>query len=159
MNPDATGAHRYAFLRGGLEDGDLVVTFRGAGALLGHTLANAITRIEPGLIEPHELTFLGDPYNLEGPHALGPAPLSDGRIVCSYAPTSTVDVDRRGRTTASYDFGLYVVDEALETLTPIYNEPGTDELDAVAVYTRSAPIIPDCPKADLGSTSLLEACV
>lgn len=161
MNPDGTGARRYAFLRGGLEDGggayqphelpdgDLVVTFRGAGSLLGHTLANAITRVEPGPVEPHELRFLGDPYNLEGPHALAPAPLPDGRVVCSYTPTSSVDVDWRGRRTASYDFGLYVVDEAQETLTPVYNEPDTDELDAVAVYPRSAPVIPDTPKANL----------
>ena len=161
MNPDGTGAHRYAFLRGGLEDGggayqphelpdgDLVVTFRGAGSLLGNTLANAIARIEPGPVEPHELRFLGDPYNLEGPHALGPAPLTDGRIVCSYTPTSTVEIDWRGRHTASYDFGLYVVDEKMKTLTPLYNDPDTDELDAVAVYPRSAPVIPDCPKADL----------
>ena len=170
MNPDGTGAHRYAFLHGGLEDGggayqphelpdgdpsgrasgpSLVVTFRGAGSLLGNTLANAITRIEPGLVEPHELRFLGDPYNLEGPHALAPAPLSDGRIVCSYTPTSTVEIDWRGRRTASYDFGLYVVDEAMNTLTPLYNDPDTDELDAVAVYPRSAPVIPDGPNADL----------
>ena len=161
MNPDGTAAHRYAFLRGGLRDGggayqphelpdgDLVVTFRGAGSLLGNTLANAITRIEPGLVEPHELRFLGDPYNLEGPHALAPAPLSDGRIVCSYTPTSTVEIDWRGRHTASYDFGLYVVDEAMNTLTPLYNDPDTDELDAVAIAPRSAPVIPDCPNADL----------
>lgn len=170
MNPDATSARRYAFLRGGLEDGggayqphelpdgdpsgrasgrSLVVTFRGAGSLLGNTLANAITRIEPGLVEPHELRFLGDPYNLEGPHALAPAPLPDGRIVCSYTPTSTVEIDWRGRRTASYDFGLYVVDEALNTLTPLYNEPDTDEVDAVAIYPRTAPIIPDSPNADL----------
>ncbi len=161
MNPDGSGTHRYAFLRGGLRDGggayqphelpdgDLVVTFRGAGSLLGNTLANAIARIEPGLVEPHELRFLGDPYNLEGPHALAPAPLPDGRIVCSYTPTSTVEIDWRGRHTASYDFGLYVVDEALRTLNPLYNDPDTDELDAVAVYARSAPVIPDSPQADL----------
>jgi len=161
MNPDGTDAHRYAFLRGGLRDGggayqphelpdgDLVVTFRGAAALLGNTLANGITRIQPGLVEPHGLRFLGDPYNLEGPHALAPAPLPDGRIVCSYTPTSTVEVDWRGRRTASYDLGLYMVDEKLKTLTLIYNDPNTDELDGVAVYPRSAPIIPDSPKADL----------
>lgn len=161
MNPDGTGAHRYAFLRGGLRDGggayqphelpdgSLVVTFRGAGSLLGNTLANAIARIEPGLVEPHELRFLGDPYNLEGPHALAPAPLTDGRIVCSYTPTSTVEIDWRGRHTASYDFGLYVVDEAMNTLTPLYNDPDTDELDAVVVYPRSAPVIPDSPNADV----------
>ncbi len=162
MNPDATGAHRYAFLWGGLEDGgggvyqphelpdgSLVVTVRGVGALLGHTLANAITRIEPGLVEPHEPHFLGDPYNLEGPHALAPAPLADGRIVCSYTPTSTVETDQQGRLTASFDFGLYVVDEDMSTLAPLYNDPETDELDAVAVYARSAPVIPDCSKADL----------
>jgi len=167
MNPDGIGAGRYAFLRGGLRDGggayqphelpdgDLVVTFRGAGSLLGNTLANAITRIQPGLVEPHELRFLGDPYNLEGPHALAPAPLSDGRIVCSYTPTSTVEIDWQGRHTASYDFGLYVVDEELNTLDAglalhaFYNDPDTDELDAVAVYVRSAPVIPDGPNADL----------
>ncbi len=161
MNPDATGARRYAFLRGGLQDGggayqphelpdgDLVVTFRGAGSLLGNTLANAITRIEPGPVELHKLHFLGDPYNLEGPHALAPAPLTDGRIVCSYTPTSTVEIDWRGRHTASYDFGLYVVDEEMNALSPLYNDPETDELDAVAVYPRSAPVIPDSPNADL----------
>ena len=176
MNPDGTGAHRYAFLRGGLEDGggayqphelpngDLVVTFRRAGSLLGHTLANAITIIQPGPVESHELHFLGDPYNLEGPHSLAPAPLPDGRIVCSYTPTATVEVDPIGRTTASFDFGLYVTNETLTALMPLYNRPDTDELDAVVIYSRSAPVIPDCadadditddPTNDLGYTALM----
>ncbi len=161
MNPDASGASRYAFTRGGirdgggihqpreLPDGDLVVTFRGSGGLLGHTLVSAITRIKPAPAAPYNLRFLGDPNKLEAPHAMAPAPLADGRIVCSYTPTAEMKVDWRGRRTAEYDFGLYVVDEAMKTLALVYNEPGTDELDAVAVYPRSATILPDGPKADL----------
>ncbi len=44
---------------------------------------------------------------------------------------------------------FYEVDEELKTLTFLYNEPETDELDAVAVYPRSATVIPDSPNADL----------
>jgi hypothetical protein len=125
-----------------------VVTFRGNSSLLSHTLANAVTRIKPGLVDFHKLDFLGDPFELEAPHALAPAPLSDGRIVCSYTPEASLEVDKQGRTTASYDFGLYVANKSLKRLTLVYNDPDTDELDAVIVRSRNLPVIPDCPDAD-----------
>lgn len=176
MNPDASDAERYAFLHGGLKDGggayqprefpngSLAVTFRGAGSLLGDTLANAVTRILPGPAEPHRLIFLGNPFELEGPHALGPAPLPDGRIVVSYTPTSTIETDPQGRRIAHFDFGIYIADETLGMVTPLYNEDDTDELDAAIVIERSAPIIPDGPDSDfitddpatdLGTTAIM----
>jgi hypothetical protein len=176
VNPDGSNNGRYAFGLGGLvdsgglyqphemPDGDLVATVRSSRSLLGSTLANAITRLTPGPTPRHSLKYLGDPRNAEAPHSLSPAPLPDGRIVCSYTLTPTLAVDWRGVHTADYDFGLVVVDGELENTTLLYNEPGTDELDAVAAYPRSAEIIPDLPDAhlvtddptvDLGTTAKL----
>ncbi len=159
--PDGTNNGRIVFAAGGLSDygglyqprelpdGDLVATVRGSAGLLGDTLANAITRVQVGLVPPRKLRFVGDPVNLEAPHALNPAPLPDGRIAFSYTVTPTLEVDWLGNRYADYDFGLYLLDQSMERLRPIYNDPSTDELDAVAVYRRSAPVIPDVPDAEL----------
>jgi hypothetical protein len=161
MNPDGTGAGRYAFLRGGLVDdggvhqprqlpnGNLVVSYRAMGTLLGDPLASAVTIIRPGACPLHELRFLGNPSVLEAPHACGPAPLPDGRIALSYTPTTKVSMDPAGIRSAEFDFGLYLADKRLEHLTLVYNDPEMDELDACAAVQRSAPVIPDCPQVDM----------
>jgi hypothetical protein len=160
MNPDATGASRYAFERGGLidgggvhqphelPDGDLVVSYRQASGLVGDALAGAVTIITPGATAYHVLNFLGNPVELAAPHAISPMVLPDGRIVLSYTPSATISTDQNGIRSAAYDYGLYVTDNNLTLLTPVYNAPNTDELDSVAVVGRTAPIIPDCPGAD-----------
>ena len=161
MNPDASGAERYAFINGGLSDGlgahqphaladnDLVVAVRANGSLLGDTLAGAVTRITPGFTEPKGLRFLGNPFEFEADHALAPAPLPDGGIVVSYTEDAVVTTDDNGIRSARFDFGLYVADDNLNTLIPLYNDPDTDELDPAIITPRSAQIIPDGPGADL----------
>ncbi len=161
MNPDASEAGRYAFLRGGLDDGGgahqpheladgrLVVSYRGRGSLLGDTLAGAVTLVTPGPVGVHKLRFLGNPFKDEGPHAIAPAPLPDGRIVVSFTPFAHVETDSLGIRSAGFDFGLYISEGTLDGLIPLYNDPETDELDAAAVMARSAPIIHDGPDADL----------
>jgi hypothetical protein len=160
MKPDGSDAARYAFILGGLVDqggvhqphellnGDLVVSYRQIQNLLGDTLPSAITIFSPGAVPVHELQFLGNPFSVEGPHALGPAPLPDGRIVCSYTPYATVQRDQDGIRSANYDFGLYVTDPSLKSISLLYNDPQKDELDAVAVVARTAPIVPDEPDVD-----------
>jgi hypothetical protein len=160
MKPDGSDAARYAFIRGGLVDdggvhqphelpnGDLVVSYRQIQNLLGDTLPTAITIIKPGAGPLHHLEFLGNPFSMEGPHALGPAPLPDGGIVCSYTPFATVQQNQDGIRAADYDFGLYLTDSTLKNVSLLYNDPQRDELDAVAVVERTAPTIPDNDDAD-----------
>jgi hypothetical protein len=160
MNPDGTGAGRYAFLRGGLTDGggahqphelpngNLIVSYRQKQSLVGDTLAGAVTIIIPGPTDLRTLSFLGDPVDLAAAHALSPAPLPNGQIVLSFTPSATITTDQNGIRSAAFDYGLYVTDQNLTNLTLVYNDPNTDELDAVPVITRSIPIIPDCPGAD-----------
>jgi hypothetical protein len=157
ISPDGTNNGRIVFPGGGLNDygglhqprelpnGDLVVTVRNSGGFLGDTLTSALTRVKTGLRPPYPLHFVGDPGRLEAPHAVTGAPLADGRIVFSYTYTPTLHVDWQGDNTADFDFGLYVLDEAMERMRPLYNDPRTDELDAVALVARSAPVIPDAP--------------
>ena len=161
IHPDGTGLTRYAFLRGGLEDGggafqarelpngNIVYTFRSNASLLGHTLPTGIARLTPGLVEENSVQGIGNPYDLDAPHALGPSPLPDGRILFAYTPDATVYTDWKGRTTADFDYGIYVVDPGAKEMTLVYDAPGTDELDPVAVYPRTAEVIPDIPEAEL----------
>ena len=161
MYPDGSDAGRYAFLQGGildgggayqpheLPDGDIVTTVRGSAALLGDTLANAVTIVKPGFVDPQKLKFLGNPVGPEGPHALGPAPLPGGGIVVSYTENANVEWDALGLPSATYDFGLYVTDRSLSGVTKIYNDPLYDELDPAVVTTRTAQVVPDGPGADL----------
>jgi hypothetical protein len=160
MNPDATGAGRYAFQRGGLTDGggvcqprelpngNLVVSYRQLTGLVGDTLASAVTIIEPGPVALHDLSFLGDPVDLAAAHALSPAPLPNGQIILSFTPSATITTDQNGIRSASFNYGLYVTDQNLTKLTPVYDSPNTDQLDAVPVVQRSAPIIADSPDAN-----------
>ncbi len=160
MNPDATDAHRYLFTFGNFEDGgglfqphelsngNIVVAARAASSLLGDTLAGGVAIIPPGPRDPHGLKVLGDPFVNEGPHALCPAPLPDERIIVAYTDDATVLTDQNGIRSADYDFGLYVTDSAFSSLSLVYNDPLKDELDPVAVTSRTLPIIPDIPEAD-----------
>ncbi len=174
--PDGMAAGRYAFDggkfqdRGGLfqpremPDGRLVYTYRTAGNLLGSTLASSIALLTPGDGTGNNVSGIGDPTNLEGPHALSPTPLPDGRILFSYTPTANVSTDSKLWTTAKFNYGLYVTDDKFKELHLLYDDPAQDELDAVAVYTRTAKVIADSPQArqvtddpavDLGTTAIL----
>jgi len=51
----------------------------------------------------------------------------DGNIVCSYTADAILEVDWRGRTTASYDFRLYLTENNLKKLKLIYNDPPADK--------------------------------
>jgi len=156
MNPDGTEEGRYGFLEGGLEDGpggafqmrslpdgDVVYTYRGAGSLLGDTLPTAIARFTPGFPAVNSTAGIGDPWDREGPHALCPTPLPDGRILFSYTPASRVERDPDGRLVADFDYGLYVCDGDFTNLRYVYDRPGTEELYPVAVAPRNCALLPD----------------
>ena len=156
-NPDGTGAGRYAFDggkfqdKGGLyqaremPDGRLVYTYRSAGNLLGSTLATSIALLKPGDGTGNNISGIGDPSNLEAPHALSPTPLPDGQIIFSYTPSANVSTDNKNWTTAKFNYGLYVTDDKLKDVHMLYDDPTQDELDAVAVYPRTAARITDSP--------------
>jgi hypothetical protein len=157
ISPDGTNNGRIVFPTGGLgdygglyqprelPDGDIVATVRNSGGLLGDTITNALVRVRTGLRPPHGLRFIGDPGTIEAPHALAAAPLPDGRIVCSYTYTPTLATDWQGEKSADYDFGLQVLDASMEHMRPLFNDPRTDELDAMAVIPRRVPVIADMP--------------
>lgn len=156
-NPDGTGAGRYAFDggkfqdKGGLfqpremPDGRLVYTYRTAGNLLGSTLATSIAMLKPGDGTGNNISGIGDPSNLEAPHALSPTPLPDGRIIFSYTPSANVSTDNKNWTTARFNYGLYLIDDKFNDAHMLYDDPAQDELDAVAVYPRTAAGIADSP--------------
>jgi len=155
-HPDGTHAGRIGFLAGRLDhgagggmhyrempNGEIVYTRRASGNFLGSTLACSIAKFRPGDGTGNSIEGIGDPRNLEAPHALTPTPLPDGRILFSYTPESKVWTDERNRMFASFDFGLYVCDGDFKNLRLVYNDPGTDELDPVAVWRRPARHLPD----------------
>lgn len=160
-NPDGTEAGRYGFNdgnfkdRGGvfqpreMPDGRIVYTYRSAGSLLGSTLATGIALLAPGVGDGNSIKGIGDPTNLEGPHALSPTPLPDGRILFSYTLWAKAATDEKGKTTAQFNYGLYVTNDKFQEPSLVYDDPNTDELDAVAVYPRKAQILPDIPEASL----------
>lgn len=176
-NPDGTGAGRSAFTGGKFKDsggifqarempdGQIVYTYRSAGNLLSSTLSTGIAILTPGAGAGNSVKGIGDPSGLEGAHALSPTPLPDGRILFSYTPSSSVIVDNKGRTTAQFNYGLYLTDSKFQDLSLVYDDPNMDELDAVAVYPRTAKVISDVPGAtnitdnptvDLGTTVVLK---
>lgn len=167
MHPDGSNAGHYAFTAGPLEDkgglcqprempdGRIVFTVRRSPGLLGDTLPSGIAIASPGMGTPGELHTLGDPVNLEGPHALSPAPLPDGRIACAYTPDQLSVASRQSATTdgrVAFNFGLYVVGADLENPVLLYDDPATDELDPAPAVARTVPpVLPDGPHADTAS--------
>lgn len=156
VNPDGAGTGRLGFLAGRLNhgsgggihyrempNGEIVYTRRATASFLGSPLASAIAKFRPGDGEGNSPEGIGDPLNLEAPHAMMPTPLPDGRILFSYTPEAKVRRDEKHRTVAEFDFGLYVCNGDFSNMRPVYNEPATDELDAVAVFSRKAQTIPD----------------
>jgi len=154
MRPDGSNTGHYAFTFGPLEDqgglcqprempdGRIVFTVRGAPGLLGDTLPSGIAIARPGMGKEGKLQVLGNPRGLEGPHALSPAPLPDGRIVCAYTPEPS----------AAFNFGLYVVGDDLRDPVLLYDDVATDELDPVPAVAREVPpVLPDGPHADSAS--------
>jgi len=165
INPDGTDEGRLGFLRGGLvdgpggafqmrtlPDGDVVYTYRATGSLLGHTLPTAIARFTPGFVESNSTEGVGNPRDLEAPHALCPTPLPDGRILFSYTPDATVERDEMGRLVADFDYGLYVCNGDFTGMTQVYDSPGTEELYPIALYPRNcehiADTVPSIPLSD-----------
>ena len=141
-NPDGVAAGRYAFNggkftdKGGvfqpreMPDGRIVYTYRAQGSLLGSTLSSGISLLTPGAGDGNSVQGIGDPLNLEGPHALSPTPLPDGRILFSYTPYAMVSHDSQGKTIAQFNYGLYVTNNKFENPVLVYDDPGKDELDA-----------------------------
>jgi hypothetical protein len=155
-HPDGANAGRVGYMAGRMDhgpgggmhfrempNGEIVYTRRATASFLGSTLASAIAKFGPGDGTGNTIEGLGDPRNLEGPHALAPTPLPDGRILFSYTPDSKVWTDERNRLFAAFDFGLYVCDGDFKNVRLVYNDPKTDELDAVAVWRRTPRVLPD----------------
>jgi hypothetical protein len=156
VNPDGTGTGRVGFLAGFLThgsgaganyrempNGEIVYTRRSSASFLGSTLASSIAKFRPGDGTGNSIAGVGDPVNLDASHAMAPTPLADGRILFSYTPTARSWQDEQKRLYAEFDFGLYVCDGDFQNLRPVYDRPGTQELDPVAVYPRKAAKIPD----------------
>jgi len=156
VNPDGTGTGRLGFLAGFLThgsgggasyrempNGEVVYTRRSAASFLGSTLASSIAKFRPGDGTGNTIQGIGDPVNLDAPHAMAPAPLPDGRILFSYTPKARTWQDQQKRLYAEFDFGLYVCDGDFQNLRLVYDKPGTQELDPVAVYRRKVAQLPD----------------
>jgi hypothetical protein len=156
VNPDGSSADRLGYMggllahgRGGglhfreMPNGEIVYTRRAKQDLTGPTLATAIAKFHPGDGRGNMTAGLGDPVNLEAPHALCPTPLPDGRILFSYTAGARLRTATGGRTTADFDYGLYLCDGDFRNVRLVYNNPDTEELDAVAVYSRPARALPD----------------
>ena len=155
LNPDGTGAGRLGYMGGFLThnggglhyrempDGSIVYTRRATASLLGSTLATAIAKFRPGDGSNNTTEGIGDAANLDAPHALAPTPLPDGSILFSHTPSARTWRDAQHRLFAEFDYGLYVCDGDFTNLRLVYDNPGTEELDAVAVYPRTAAAIPD----------------
>ena len=126
-----------------MPNGQIVYTRRATASFLGSPLASSIAKFTPGDGAGNVIDGIGDPLNLEAPHALSPEPLPDGRIVFSYTPKARVWVDEKHRILADFDYGLYVGDSNFQNLKLVYDNPGTEELDPVAVCARNAKVIPD----------------
>lgn len=156
VNPDGTGTGRIGFLAGFLThgsggganyrempNGEIVYTRRRAASFLGSTLASSIAKFRPGDGTGNTTEGIGDPVNLDAPHAMGPTPLADGRILFSYTPSARTWRGAENRLYAEYDFGLWVCDGDFQNMRMVYDRPGTQELDPVAVYRRKVAPVPD----------------
>ncbi len=156
VNPDGTGAGRLGYtggllthgVGGGIHyrempNGEIVYTRRASASFLSHPLTSAISKFRPGDGAQNSPEGIGDPAKLDGPHAMMPTPLPDGRILFSYAPDSRAWTDEKHRTLASFDFGLYICDGDFKNIRLLYNYAATDELDAVAVYQREVKTRPE----------------
>ena len=176
MNPDGTGASRYASITGGVDgdeewgvhhprgtaDGDVVVAVRQDATLIDmRAYKSGVTRITPGFTDPHEVTGFGAIFGTAAGHATCPEPLPDGRILLSFGHHVWAEGGHEQRC----DFDLYVIDGDLDptSLEPVFLGDGTDELDAVAIRPYTAEVIPDTvhavptedPRVDEGTTALL----
>lgn len=104
-----------------LEDGNIVAIMDGGIAVLNSTQTTG-DPLEDG---DYQIIREGDfKY---------PFPLPDGRLVVSYAPENSGD-----------DYGLYTLNRDGSNLSLLYNDPATEELDAVVVAPRPRPpVIPE----------------
>jgi hypothetical protein len=176
MNPDGTGASRYANITGGVDGdhewgvhqpremagGDLVAAVRSDATLIDmKAYKSGIARFPPGYVQPREVTGFGSLFGNGDGNAMCPEPLPDGRILLSYGARAASPNGHEVRG----DFDLYVIDGDLDaaTLQPVVIDAGTDELDAVAIVERHAEVIHDTltatpsndPRVNEGSTATL----
>ncbi len=176
MNPDGTGASRFANITGGVDgdedwgvhhpkqlaEGDMVAAVRPDATLIDlRAFKSGVARFTPGFVEPHDVIGFGAIFGTATGHATCPEPLPDGRIVISFGALAGSGGGHEQRC----DFDLFVIDGDLapESLHPVFAQAGTDELDAVAVVPRTAEVIPDTvhvvptedPRVDEGTTATL----
>jgi hypothetical protein len=176
MNPDGTGAARFANVVGGVDgdhmwgvhqprelpSGDMVATVREDATLIDRlAFTSAVVTFSPGYQAPRHVRGLGAIFDSGEGHAMAPAPLADGRIVLSFGEQAFVDGGREVRP----DFDLVVVSGDLDpaSMIPVVSRAGSDELDAVAVVERAAPVIDDTvhhapsedPRVQEGTTATL----
>lgn len=176
MNPDGSGAARYANVVGGVDgddawgvhqprelpSGDLVATVRSDETLIDRrAFDSAIAVFPPGLVPEHEVTGFGSILDSGEGHAMCPVPLSDGRILLSYGARVEDETGRQQRP----DFDLHLIDGDLDpdSLIPLVTLKGTDELDAVPLVAWQADIVGDQvthvpsedPRVDEGTTAVL----
>ena len=119
-----------------LSDGSIVVTYASNLGLSPRPGVLGLQRFSPRLGHATRLVGAiveavgdgyGSPQGLAAPSACSPAALPDGRILFSYAPGG------RG------DFGLFVMNAEGSHIEPVFDQPGTLELNAVAVAAWRAP--------------------
>ena len=176
MNPDGTGASRYANIAGGVDgdqdwgvhqpremaSGALVAAVRSDATLIDmKAYKSAVVVFTPGHAEPREVTGFGAIFGNADGHAMCPEPLPDGRILLSYASQKVAAGGHEVRA----EFDLYVIDGDLDptSLQPVVRGNETDELDAVAVVERQADVIADTvhavptedPRVHEGTTTTL----
>ncbi len=154
-NPDGTGAfvffgphNRNFFHVRELENGNLVAVMSrrvngDAGALV---ILRADTKSQGDPLMPGDYQNITPDIvsdkDLNGPPFPNgafkyPFPLPDGRLVVSYAPGP---FERH----EDADYGLYTINRDGSGLTLLYNDPNTNEFDAVVVAPRPIPpIIPE----------------
>jgi len=176
MNPDGTGASRYANIAGGVDgdqdwgvhhpremaSGDLVAAVRTDATLIDmKAYKSGIAMLPAGPVEPREVTGFGAIFGNGGGHAMCPEPLADGRILLSYGAQETGTGGHEERP----QFDLHVIDGDLDpaSLQPVVLGSATDELDAVAVVERQAVVVADTvptaptedPRVGEGTTATL----
>ena len=176
MNPDGTGAARYANVVGGVDgdeawgvhqprelaSGDIVATVRSDETLIDRrAFDSAIAVFPPGLVPEREVAGFGSILDSGPGHAMCPMPLPDGRIMISFGARTEDDTGRQQRP----DFDLYLIDGDLDpgSLIPLLEMEGTDELDAVPLLPWEAEVVADGithapsedPRVDEGTTAVL----
>ena len=158
INPDGTGLHLFA---GGIGSNDQFDMYGGSfttsGNLIGNYFPNNHMASEGGFggVEKH-VRGAGSYTSIAGYTSNGPtkAPAGTPDSLQRYYPVNGFATDAtvlpNNKIILSWapdtnqDYGLYITDSTGANKTLIYNNPGTSEMRAKAIYARTpAPIIPD----------------